>query len=70
MDEPTNHLDLESINGLIKSINEFNGAFVIIAHDMYLIKSIKDADIYETKNRNIKKFNGSFEKYCDYILLE
>ena len=70
MDEPTNHLDLESINGLIKGINEFNGAFVIITHDMYLIKSIKDADIYETKNRDIKKFNGSFEKYCDYILVE
>jgi ATP-binding cassette subfamily F protein 1 len=68
MDEPTNHLDLESINGLIKGINEFNGALVIITHDMYLIKSIKEATIYETENRNIKKFKGSFEKYCDYIL--
>ena len=70
MDEPTNHLDLESINGLIKGINDFNGALVIITHDMYLIKSIKDATIYETKNKDIEKFKGSFEKYCDSILVE
>ena len=70
MDEPTNHLDLESIDGLIKGINEYNGAIVIITHDMYLIKNIRDTNIYEIKNKNIVKFYGSFERYCDYVLEE
>ena len=70
MDEPTNHLDLESIDGLIKGINEYNGAIVIITHDMYLIKNIRDTDIYEIKNKDIVKFDGSFERYCDYVLEE
>jgi ATP-binding cassette subfamily F protein 1 len=70
MDEPTNHLDLESIDGLIKGINEYNGAIVIITHDMYLIKNIRDTNIYEIKNKDIMKFDGSFERYCDYVLEE
>ncbi len=68
LDEPTNHLDLESIEGLIKGINEFNGGIVIITHDMYLIESIHNASIYEIKNKKIIKFNGDFSDYCSSIL--
>ena len=46
LDEPTNHLDLESIEGLIKGINEFNGGILLITHDMYLIESIDDYVLY------------------------
>lgn len=67
LDEPTNHLDLESIEGLIKGINEFNGGIVIITHDMYLIESITNADIYQVTSSNIVKFMGDFEEYCKYI---
>lgn len=67
LDEPTNHLDLESIEGLIKGINEFNGGIVIITHDMYLIESIERADIYQVKSSNIIKFSGDFEEYCEFI---
>ena len=67
LDEPTNHLDLESIEGLIKGINSFNGGIVIITHDMYLIESIKNADIYQVISQDIKKFNGDFEEYCKYV---
>lgn len=67
LDEPTNHLDLESIEGLIKGINEFNGGIVVITHDIYLIESIERADIYQVKSSNIIKFQGDFEEYCNYI---
>ena len=68
LDEPTNHLDLESIEGLIEGINDFNGAIVIISHDMYLIESIKNTQIYQVKNSNIIKFNGDFDEYYDSIV--
>jgi len=67
-DEPTNHLDIESIDGLINGINNFNGGIVVITHDMYLIESIEDSRIYEVKNNNLIKFNGEFDEYCDMVL--
>ena len=67
LDEPTNHLDLESIEGLIHGINNFNGGIVIITHDMYLIESIENKTIYQVKDLNIVKFSGDFEEYCDYV---
>ena len=68
MDEPTNHLDIESIEGLINGLNEFNGAYIIITHDMYLIESLEDCIIYQVFNKDIKKFKGDFNEYCNFIL--
>ena len=67
-DEPTNHLDLESIEGLIKGINNFNGGIVAITHDMYLIEKIENAKIHQVCNNSIEQFNGEFDDYCSYVL--
>ena len=67
LDEPTNHLDLESIEGLVKGINGFNGGIVVITHDIYLIESIERAGIYQVKSSNIIKFNGDFDEYCEMV---
>jgi ATP-binding cassette subfamily F protein 1 len=69
LDEPTNHLDIESINGLITGLNSFNGAIIVITHDMYLIESINDSHIYEINDGNIIKFPGDFADYCDKIVI-
>ncbi len=37
LDEPTNNLDIETIDALIKAINEFNGGIVCVTHDQRLI---------------------------------
>jgi ATPase subunit of ABC transporter with duplicated ATPase domains len=68
LDEPTNHLDLESIDGLIRGINEFNGGIVIITHDIYLIENIDNANIFNVYDKNIEKFKGDFDDYCQFIL--
>jgi ATPase subunit of ABC transporter with duplicated ATPase domains len=68
LDEPTNHLDLESIDGLIKGINDFNGGIVVITHDIYLIENIKNTILYNVQNNNVELFKGDFEDYYDFIL--
>jgi ATPase subunit of ABC transporter with duplicated ATPase domains len=68
MDEPTNHLDIETIEGLINAINEYNGGILLITHDIHLIKSINNVALYEMKNSTIKYFNDDFEEYINLTL--
>ncbi|CAM9950347.1 unnamed protein product, partial [Hapterophycus canaliculatus] len=39
LDEPTNHLDMESVDALIKGIQEYKGGVVLVSHDARLIAS-------------------------------
>lgn len=68
LDEPTNHLDIDSIEALIKGINEFKGAIIIITHDTYLIESIENYVIYDVKDTKVTKFNGDFEGYTKHVI--
>ena len=66
-DEVSNHLDFQAIKELIKAINEFNGAVIVITHDMYLIESIKNIKICIVENNDIKIFNDEFENYINKL---
>lgn len=70
LDEPTNHLDIESIEGLIQGINEFEGGIVMITHDVYVISNIENIEIYEVKNQKIQRFNGEIDEYVDKVIKE
>ena len=63
MVKPSNHLNIESIEELLNSINNFNGAIVIITHNLYLIENINNSSIYELKDKNINKAYGEFDNY-------
>lgn len=38
LDEPTNHLDMEGKEELIETLNDFEGAAMLVSHDRYLIE--------------------------------
>ena len=67
MDEPTNHLDIDTIEELINGINNFDGGFIIVTHDTYLIENINNAKIYHITNNDIKYFKDDFDKYCEMV---
>ncbi|VVU95206.1 ABC transporter [seawater metagenome] len=69
LDEPTNHLDIESINGLIEGINNFNGCVFIISHDSELITRT-DSQLWVVNNKSIYEFDGEYEDYRDTIIEE
>lgn len=62
LDEPTNHLDIDTIDALADALGNFNGGVVLVSHDMRLIEQVAD-DIWEVKNKTLKKFNGNIKKY-------
>ena len=52
LDEPTNHLDIETIEALIEALNEFEGGFIIISHELEFIDCI-EPQILEIKSKNL-----------------
>lgn len=56
LDEPTNHLDIETIDALIKGLNDFCGAVIIITHNIEVIERtnfkilhLKDCMLHEVE---------------------
>ncbi len=72
LDEPTNHLDIESIEGLIQGINDFQGAIIMITHDVYVISQISNIEILEVcgKSHSINKFRGEISDYVNKVIAE
>lgn len=66
LDEPTNHLDMATIDGLIKSINSYEGSIIVSTHNIELINSIK-MSVLEICDDTLK-VNVNFEDYCARIL--
>jgi len=69
MDEPTNHLDIESVNGLIDGINNFNGGVFVITHDSELVTRT-DCDLWIVENNKLIFFKGEYDDYKDKIIEE
>jgi len=66
LDEPTNHLDIDAVNALIVALNNYTGGVLIVSHDQHLIQSVCD-EIWHIKDQQLKKFNGDFDDYKEYI---
>lgn len=55
LDEPTNHLDLESRNILEKSLQNYDGGFIVVCHDRFFLKNIGINRIISIDNKEIKE---------------
>jgi ATP-binding cassette subfamily F protein 3 len=67
LDEPTNHLDMQMREELANSIQDFNGAVIIVSHDKFLLQSIVD-EFYLINNHELKPFSGNLDDYHEFLL--
>jgi len=62
LDEPTNHLDLEMKEALAYTLQEYDGALVLVSHDRYLLKATVD-EFYLVHDRALSLFKGDLNDY-------
>ncbi len=65
LDEPTNHLDIQSVNILIQALNQFNGTFIVVSHDRYLLDNVANK-IWYIEDHKIKEYPGTYREYEEW----
>lgn len=69
LDEPTNHLDIETVEGLIEGLKEYEGGILLITHEPELINALEsELWIMNKDKKTIEVYNKTYEDYCDSIV--
>jgi len=64
LDEPGNHLDMESVEALIDALQDFEGSFVLVAHDRYLLQQVCNK-VWYVMDEKIHVYPGSFAEFTE-----
>jgi len=64
LDEPTNHLDMESCEGLIDAVNEFNGSVIMVTHNEELLHNIAERLIIFDRGQAFV-FEGTYKDFLE-----
>ncbi|WP_422373370.1 ATP-binding cassette domain-containing protein [Hoeflea sp.] len=67
LDEPTNHLDIDSRAALIRALNDFPGAVILISHDRHLIEATVDR-LWIVRDGTVTAFDGDLEDYRNEVV--
>jgi len=67
LDEPTNHLDLPSRQALLEALNNYEGAVVLITHDLHVIELTCDT-LWIVRHGTCQTFSGDLDDYRAQLL--
>jgi ATP-binding cassette subfamily F protein 3 len=65
LDEPTNHLDIASVNILIQALKQYEGTFIVVSHDRYLLDNVANK-IWFIEDQEIKEYPGTYAEYEEW----
>jgi ATP-binding cassette, subfamily F, member 3 len=68
LDEPTNHLDMESREALVEALTEYQGAVVLVSHDMHLLGLVADR-LWLVKDGAVVPYTEDLEAYRRQLLV-
>jgi len=67
LDEPTNHLDIESREALVEALTEYQGAVILVSHDMHLLGLVADR-LWLVKGGAVTTYNEDLDAYRRMLL--
>ena len=67
LDEPTNHLDIESREALIRALNEYEGAVILVTHDPHLVELVADR-LWLVGEGKVTSYDGDLDDYRKLLL--
>lgn len=67
LDEPTNHLDVDAREALIRALNDYSGAVILISHDRHMVELTADRLIL-VDDGTARSYDGSMDDYIDFVL--
>ncbi|WP_420794997.1 ABC-F family ATP-binding cassette domain-containing protein [Pseudodesulfovibrio mercurii] len=62
LDEPTNHLDIETREGLIRALQDYEGTLLFVAHDRYLLNEVAE-EVWSLDGNGLTQHVGGFEAF-------
>jgi ATP-binding cassette subfamily F protein 3 len=68
LDEPTNHLDIGAREALIRAINDYKGAVIMVSHDRHILDLSVDR-LWLVEDGKVAPFEGDLDDY-ERLLLE
>ncbi|KUO61764.1 MAG: glycosyl transferase family 1, partial [Alphaproteobacteria bacterium BRH_c36] len=69
LDEPTNHLDVDSRETLIRALNDYEGAVILISHDRHLVEACAES-LWLVGSGTVTPFEGDMADYQRMLLDE
>ncbi|HET9147371.1 MAG TPA: ABC-F family ATP-binding cassette domain-containing protein [Acetobacteraceae bacterium] len=66
LDEPTNHLDIDAREALVKALEEYPGAVVLISHDPHLIDLVAERLLVVADGR-VEAFEDDLDAYRQLV---
>lgn len=67
LDEPTSHLDIDSREALIHALNDYEGAVLLITHDVYLAEATADR-LWLVNDGRAAPYDGDLSDYRALVL--
>ncbi|MDB5395898.1 MAG: glycosyl transferase family 1 [Rhodospirillales bacterium] len=67
LDEPTNHLDIESREALIRALNDYEGAVILVTHDPHLVELVADR-LWLVGDGKVVSYDGDLDDYRKLLL--
>ncbi len=67
LDEPTNHLDIDAREALIKALNNYDGAVILVSHDPHLVECVAD-QLWLVSDGKCTPYDEDLEHYCKQVI--
>jgi ATP-binding cassette, subfamily F, member 3 len=69
LDEPTNHLDVDAREALVRALNDYEGAVILISHDRHLMDACADR-LWIVRDGTVRSYEGDMDQYRTECLAE